>query len=359
MAIDKRLEDEPLGASPFLNDRSEFDDAFAKARGIAPELEIEIVDAEEVEMTPDEEGGILIDFDPGAEDEEVSFDANLAEHLDDPALGKLSSELVAAYEGDKASRKDWAEAYEKGLGQLGLKHEPRTSPWDGACGVTHPILSEAVVRFQSQAIGEVWPAGGPVRTKIVGKMTADKSKQANRIREYMNYLVQSEMKEYREETEKLLFSLPLAGSAFRKVYWSETLGRPCAMFVPSEDMIVNYGASSLETAERVTQVFTQSRNEILKLQRDGWYRECDLGEPTTDPSGIQKKYDSLTGEEPDYQSDAPFTLLEMHVDIDLEGFEDCHEGEPSEIGLPYVVTVELGSSKILSIRRNWFEDDEK
>jgi hypothetical protein len=266
-------------------------------------------------------------------------------------------ELVSSYNADRSSRKDWEETYIKGLDQLGLKIENRTSPWDGACGVTHPILSEAVVRFQSQAIGEIFPQGGPVRTKIVGKSTSDKVKQAHRIEGYLNYLVTDVMKEYRSETERMLFSLPLAGSAFKKVYWDPNMGRPCAMFVPSEDMVVAYGTPSLSMAERVTQVMKHTTNEIRKMQFSGFYRDIDLPNPVPDPDDIQKKYDELTGESPSYEFDNRYTLLEMHVDIDLEGFEDTFEGEETGIGLPYVITIELGSSKILSIRRNWFEDD--
>jgi len=335
----------------------------------APELvglgiEIEVVDApseEPVSISETDDGGVVIDFFPGEGDDgdPVDFGGNLAESMEDDELSKLSSDLMGLYQADRSSRKDWEESYIKGLNQLGLKIEERTAPWDGACGVTHPILSEAVVRFQSQAISEIFPASGPVETKIVGAVTEEKSKQSRRIRDYLNYLLTNEMKEYRGETEKLLFSLPLAGSAFRKVYWDPSLDRPCAMFVPSEDLVVSYGAPSLAMAERVTHVMKRSANDLRKMQFSGFYREFDLTDPSPDPDDIKRKYDELTGEQPSYEFDGRHTLLEIHADIDLEGFEDESDGEKTGIALPYVVTIDLTSTKVLSVRRNWFEDDSK
>jgi len=321
------------------------------------EVEIEILNPEAISTeTPD--GGMVIDFTGGSESgEDVPFDANLVEHMEEDDLSRLASDLVGAYESDRMSRKDWEETYIKGLNNLGLKMEERTSPWEGACGVTHPILSEAVIRFQSQAISEIFPSGGPVRTKIVGKADTEKVKQAHRIENYLNYLVTEVMEEYRPETEKMLFSLPLAGSAFRKVYWDDTLGRPCAMFVPSEDVVVSYGAPSLERADRITHVMKRSQNDVRKMQFSGFYSDIELGEPVRDPGNIQKKYDELTGEEPSYEFDGRYTLLEIHTDVDLAGFEDKDGGEETGIALPYVVTIDLGSKKVLSIRRNWLEDD--
>jgi len=321
------------------------------------EIEIEITNPEAVSIET-EDGGVLIDFRP-EEDllEAEEFGSNIAELMDDTELGRLASTLVSAYLSDRSSRKDWEESYTKGLDQLGLRIEDRTTPWDGACGVTHPILAEAVVRFQSQAIGEIFPASGPVRTKIIGKMNDEKTKQAHRVENYLNYLVTQVMKEYRPETEKLLFSLPLAGSAFRKVYWDPNLGRPCAMFVPSEDLVVSYGASSLETCERLTHVMKRNKNDVRKMQVDGFYRDVDLGDPTPDISEIQEKYDDLTGDKSSFEFDGRYTILELHCDIDLEGFEDQKDGEETGIALPYVVTVELGSRRVLSIRRNWAEQD--
>ena len=321
------------------------------------EIEIEIINPEAISVDT-EDGGMLIDFRPDeVAHEDMDFSANLADYMEDDALMRLASELVGFYLSDKSSRKDWEESYVKGLSQLGMNTEDRTSPWQGACGVTHPILSEAVVRFQSQAMGEIFPASGPVRTKIVGKLTKEKNKQAHRIQNYMNYLVTEVMSEYRPETEKLLFSLPLAGSAFRKVYWDPTMGRPVAMFVPSQDLVISYGASSLETCERATHVMKRNKNDLLKMQANGFYRDIDLGEPTPTTEDIQQKYDDLTGEDRSWDTDNRFTLLEMHVDVDLEGFEDEIDGEPTGIGVPYVVTIELGSRKVLSIRRNWIQGD--
>ena len=345
MAIDRALSERPLGSSDFLPKQES--------------IEIDIVNPESVSIET-EDGGMLIDFDPDKNSEGGDdFGSNIAESMEDEALSRLSSELIGSYLSDKSSRHDWEETYIKGLKQLGLKIEERTSPWEGACGVTHPILSEAVVRFQSQAIGEIFPASGPVSTKIVGAITDEKSKQATRLKEYMNYLVTEVMREYRTETEKLLFSLPLAGSAFRKVYWDPALGRPVAMFVPSEDLVVSYGASSLETCERITHVMKRNRNDVRKMQVDGFYSDIDLGNPTPDESEVQGEYNKLTGESPSYEFDGRYTLLELHTNLDLEGFEHEKDGEETGVALPYVVTVEFGSRKVLSVRRNWVEGDEK
>tara|TARA_B100000586_G_scaffold270186_1_gene252460 strand:+ start:2083 stop:4617 length:2535 start_codon:yes stop_codon:yes gene_type:complete len=340
LAIEQALTERPLSARDVMSPE---------------EVEIEILNPEAVSIET-EDGGMTIDFRPETEQVE-DFGANLSEFMEEDVLSGLCSELVGHYLSDKTSRRDWEESYIKGLNQLGLKVEERTSPWDGACGVTHPILSEAVVRFQSQAIGEIFPPGGPVRTKIVGKMTSAKTKQSHRVENYMNYLVTEVMTEYRPETEKLLFSLPLAGSAFRKIYWDPSMGRPCAMFVPSEDLVVSYGASSLETCERLTHRMRRNRNDVRKMQVDGFYRDVELGDPTPDSSEIQEKYDDLTGEHDTYEFDGRYLLLEMHVDLDLEGFEDQKDGKDTGVALPYVVTVELGSRKVLSIRRNWQEGD--
>ena len=327
------------------------------ATDLDEEVEVEILDPGGISTdTPD--GGMLIDFSGGeTPEEDIEFDANLAEEMDEGDLQALSSELLGLYHSDRDSRSDWEETYTKGLDQLGLKSEERTTPWEGACGVTHPILAEAVVRFQSQAISEIFPAGGPVRTKVVGKTTPEKLRQAHRVENYLNYLVTDVMKEYRSETEKMLFSLPLAGSAFRKVYWDPNMERPCSMFVPSEDIVVSYGAPSLETAERVTHVMRRTQNEVRKMQFSGFYSDLELGDPIADPDDIQKKYDELTGDSPSYEFDGRHTLLEMHTDLDLAGFEDSDGRGDTGIALPYVVTVDLSSRKILSIRRNWEDGD--
>jgi len=322
-----------------------------------PALQIEIENPEAVSIeTPD--GGMLIDFDPNnSMTGGMNHDSNLAEFMDDRDLTDLSSELVGAFNADRDSRADWEQSYIKGLDLMGLKFEDRTTPWDGACGVFHPMLSEAVVRFQAQTIQEIYPASGPVRTNIVGQLTEDKVQQASRVKEYLNYLITQKMVEYRTETEKLLFSLPIAGSAFRKVYFDPNMDRPCAMFVPAEDFVVSYGASDLTTCERATHVMKKTANEIKKLQFAGFYRDVEIPSPTPDISDIQEKYNRLTGDSDNYEFDHRHTLLEMHVDIDLAGFEDMANGEETGIGLPYVVTIDKSSSTILSIRRNWFEDD--
>ena len=302
---------------------------------------------------------MIIDFDPNASPVgDEGFDSNLADFMDDDVLMELGNELVSAYNGDKESRADWEETYTKGLDQLGLKIEERTQPWAGACGVFHPMLSEAVIRFQSQSITEMFPAQGPVKTKIVGKITEAKEKQARRVQDYLNYLLTYEMSEYRTETEKMLFSLPLAGSAFRKVYFDPSLDRPSSIFVPAEDVVVNYGASDLETCERATHVMRKSSNSVRKMQVNGFYRDIELPAGSQNTSDITKKYNDITGEQDTYSYDQSHTILEMQVDLDLEGFEDTNgQGEQTGIAIPYVVTIDYPSGIILSIRRNYYEDD--
>ena len=322
------------------------------------DISIEIENPESVAIETDD-GGMIIDFNPNAmEVGDQGFDSNLADFMDDDVLNEIGNELVSAYNGDKESRADWEETYTKGLDQLGLKIEERTQPWAGACGVFHPMLSEAVIRFQSQSITEMFPAQGPVKTKIVGKITDDKEKQARRVQDYLNYLLTYEMSEYRTETEKMLFSLPLAGSAFRKVYFDPSLNRPSSIFVPAEDVVVNYGASDLETCERATHVMRKSSNTIRKMQVNGFYRDIELPAGSQNTSDITKKYNDITGEQDTYSYDQSHTILEMQVDLDLEGFEDTDaKGEQTGIAIPYVVTIDYPSGIILSIRRNYYEDD--
>ena len=324
------------------------------------EVVIEIENPESVAIDTDD-GGMIIDFDPNAtEVGDEEFDSNLAEFVDDQVLQELGSDLVSAFNGDRDSRSDWEETYTKGLDQLGLKIEERTQPWAGACGVFHPMLSEAVIRFQSQSITEMFPAQGPVRTKIVGKVTEEKEKQSQRVEDYLNYLLTYEMSEYRTETEKMLFSLPLAGSAFRKVYFDPSLDRPSSIFVPAEDVVVNYGASDLETCERATHVMRKSVNAVKKMQVNGFYRDIEIPDGSQNTSDINKKYNELTGESDTYNYDKSHTILEMQVDLDLEGFEDTNEsGDQTGIAIPYVVTIDFPSGIILSIRRNYYEDDPK
>lgn len=317
------------------------------------DIEFPEEDMMEAFIIEENDGGMTFDFDGGQEEVgEVSFAANLAEHIDDNTLRHCASKLIHMFEDDKSSRSDWEKSYKEGLDLLGLEMEDRTTPWPGACGVFHPMLSEAVVRFQAQTIQEIFPAKGPVKTKVWGKTTPETISQANRVQEYMNYQLLEVMTEYRAETEKMLFSLPLSGAAFRKVYYDPTLGRPCSMFVPAEDFVISYDESSLENAERYTHVMNRSSNYIRKLQVNGFYRDVELttSEPAADV--IKDKYDEISGVSFSGQDDDRHQLLEIHVDYDLPGFED-----PDGIALPYVITINKGSSEILSIYRNWDESD--
>jgi hypothetical protein len=320
-------------------------------------LEVEVVNPEAVSIET-EDGGVLIDFGDSLESElSEDHNANLADFIDERDLTSICLDLVSSYRADKESRSDWERSYVKGLDLLGLKNEDRTQPWDGACGVFHPLLTESVIKFQSQSIQEIFPARGPVKTAIVGKIDEKKTKQAERVQNYLNYLLTEKMTEYRSETEKMLFSLPLAGSAFRKVYFDPSLGRPCSMFVPAEDFVVSYGASDLTTCERATHVMKKSSNDIRKLQVSGFYRDIELPAASPNTDEIERKYNELTGDSASYDYDSRHSILEMHVNLDLPGFEDEEDGEPTGINLPYVVAIDQSSRTILSIRRNWYEDD--
>jgi hypothetical protein len=320
-------------------------------------LEVEVVNPEAVSIET-EDGGVLIDFGDSLESElSEDHNANLADFIDERDLTSICLDLVSSYRADKESRSDWERSYVKGLDLLGLKNEDRTQPWDGACGVFHPLLTESVIKFQSQSIQEIFPARGPVKTAIVGKIDEKKTKQAERVQNYLNYLLTEKMTEYRSETEKMLFSLPLAGSAFRKVYFDPSLGRPCSMFVPAEDFVVSYGASDLTTCERATHVMKKSSNDIRKLQVSGFYRDIELPAASPNTDEIERKYNELTGDSASYDYDSRHSILEMHVNLDLPGFEDMEDGEPTGINLPYVVAIDQSSRTILSIRRNWYEDD--
>ena len=345
MAIDKAIE-------PIISELEQL--------GVSPEeIAQEVMLAEQeangesllVEM---DDGGMMVDFDPMADmmTQEDSFDSNLADFMDEGELQHLGSELVGKFESDKSSRGDWEQSYEQGLDQLGLEIEERTTPWAGACGVFHPMLSEAVVRFQAQTIQEIMPAQGPVKTHIWGKFTPEREKQAKRVQEYLNYQLIEVMTEYRSETEKLLFSLPLAGSAFRKIYFDPSLGRPTSMFVPAEDFVVAYNESELEQAERYTHVMNRSNNQIRKLQVSGFYRDVELTPSNIENNSITDKYNQIGGVRPSYENDERHQLLEMHVDVDLPGYED-EDG----VALPYVITIDKGSDTVLSIYRNWSEED--
>tara|TARA_R110002020_G_scaffold172144_2_gene362378 strand:- start:4792 stop:7236 length:2445 start_codon:yes stop_codon:yes gene_type:complete len=320
------------------------------------DVKIEVVNPDAISIGT-EESGMVIDFTGEMAEELVGpeHDANLAEFIDEPDLQGLASELIEDFISDRQSRKDWARAYVKGLDLLGMKIEERTQPWQGASGVFHPVLTEATVRFQAQAMGEIFPASGPVRTKLIGKKDYEKVKQAQRIENEMNYLLTEEMTEYRDETEQMLFRLPLAGSSFKKVYYDPIMERPCAMFVPAEDFVVSYGASDLMTSPRYTHVMKKTPNEIVELQVNGFYIDVDLPDPEPDYSDIQEKYDEIEGETAVLEEDDRHTLLEMHVDLLMpEPFED-----PDGIARPYIVTIDKSSETVLSVRRNWYEDDPK
>jgi hypothetical protein len=305
-------------------------------------------------VTPDDEGGVTVDFGDAADEEGAApehFD-NLAEYMDDGDLSSIAADLISDFDNDLNTRAEWEKAYIQGLDLLGLKIDERTTPWPGACGVFHPVLTEAVIRFQAQTIMEVFPSSGPVETKIVGKADEEVLKQAQRVKQEMNYMVTEKMRDYRSETEQLLFRLPLAGSAFRKVYYDTVNKIPAAVFVPAEDFVVAYGTTDLAACPRYTHVTRMYPNELRKLQVSGFYRDIDIPEPTPDYSSLQKKYDKVKGETPSVTDDPRHAILEMCVDLDLPGFED-EDG----LELPYVVTVEKSSREVLAIRRNWKEDD--
>ena len=323
-----------------------------------PGIEVEIVNPDAVSIET-EDGGAIVFLGPELSEQLMpDFGTNLADHMDERDLGALGNELIGDFESDSRSRQDWEDTYKKGLDLLGLKIEDRSSPWPGACGVFHPILAEAAVRFQSQAIMETFPAGGPVRTKIVGRLTPERERQAQRVKEDLNYMMTERMTEYRNEHERMLFALPLAGAAFKKVYFDPTLGRPTSVYVPAEDFVAPYGATDLQTATRYTHIMRKHPNEIRKLQVMGFYRDIDLSTPVPDRNEIQRAKDKLSGEELTDMDDRHI-LLEMHVDLDLPGYEDVgKDGEETGIALPYVVTVEKSTGKVLSIYRNWKQDDQ-
>ena len=306
----------------------------------------------------EEDGGVVVDFDPRAETSDSGdFFANLAEDVEDRELARISSDLLEEYETNKNGRKDWEEAYSTGLELLGFKYEERAQPFRGATGVTHPLLAEAVTQFQAQAFNELLPAGGPVRTEIVGKVTPEVEDQAERVRHFMNYQITCVMKEYTPEFDQMLFYLPLAGSTFKKIYYDDFLCRAVSKFVPAEQLVVPYTATDLETAENVTHVIQITENDIRKKQVSGFYRDIEIKETQVDTSDVKEEMDKISGVSATYL-DTDITLLECHVNLDIEGFEDAGtDGESTGIKLPYVVTLSEGNGKILSIRRNWLEDD--
>jgi len=335
--IDKTLYQAPQGLDQLSED--------------AEPIEIEIEDPESVRI---QAGDVEIEIEPTEDDDE--FSRNLAEDIPDDVLASLAGELIGDYDSDVAARKDWVQTYVDGLELLGLKIEERTEPWNGACGVFHPLLTEAVVKFQAETMMETFPAMGPVKTKIIGKETPDKKKAAERVQEDMNYQLTDVMKEYRPEHERMLWGLGLAGNAFKKVYYDPSLGRQVSMYAPAEDVVVPYGASSLADAERITHVMRKNKNDLKRLQHEGFYRNIDLGEPTQTMDEVEKRIAEKMGFRA--TQDDRFKLLEMQVDLDLKGYgHEDEDGEETGIALPYIVTIEKGTTNILAIRRNWEPDD--
>ena len=335
MAVDKSLYAAPLGME---------EGAEAEAS-----LEIEIVDPEMVTL---DDGSVEVTIIPGADiGDTVPFDANLADVLEENALNKLSSDLMGAVDADISSRKDWADTFVRGLDVLGFKYEERTEPWEGACGVYSTVLAEAAIRFQAETMSETFPAAGPVKVKILGEETKDKDEAAQRVKADMNYELTERMVEYRPEHERLLYSLGLAGSAFKKVYYDPNIGRQVAMYIPAEDVIVPYGASNVESAERVTHIMRKTKNDLRKLQASGFYKDVELGEPQPYHTDIEER----KAEEGGYSitDDNRYAVYEIHADIVIEGVDDSDE----EIAKPYVVTIERGSGEVLGVRRNWNPDD--
>jgi len=335
--IDKALYQQPQGMEELAQD----EDA----------IEIEIVDPEAVNISI---GDLEISMIP-SEDED-DFNVNLAEDMDEGAMSSLAGDLAGDVEQDKGARKDWEKAYTEGLKLLGLQYEERTEPWNGACGVFHPMITEAVVRFQSETITEQFPAAGPVRTKILGKETPEKQEAAVRVEADMNYELTEVMREFRPEHERMLWSLPATGSAFKKVYYDPNIGRQVSIFIPAEDIILPYGTTDLDTCYRLTHVMRKTKNEIIKLQQAGFYRDIELPDPSKEQDNIKKAKDKETGFSD--LNDERYTLYECHVDLVLEGDEDKDDdGEPTGVMQPYVVTLIKGGNDVLSIRRNWEQDD--
>ena len=340
MAIDKALNQAPIGLSD-MNDPTLDDGA----------IEIEIEDPESVDISGP---GFDIHMEKGEEDDE--FGANLAEEIPEDVLSSIAGDLISEFDDDISSRKDWMQTYVDGLELLGMKMEERAEPWEGACGVYHPLLAEALVKFQSETIMETFPAAGPVKTQIIGKETPVKKAAAERVQNDMNYQLTDVMTEYRGEHERMLWGLGLSGNAFKKVYFDPSFDRQMAVFVPAEDVVVPYGASNLETAERVTHVMRKTENELRRLQIAGFYRDIDLPEPSNTLDEVEKKIAEKMGFRA--TSDDRYKLLEMQVYLDLEGFEDKDEdGDETGVALPYIVTIDKTSQEILAIRRNWEPED--
>jgi hypothetical protein len=331
----------------------------------APEQEVDVTEQQEkqpVEITPDEDGGATIDFEPSSINQastQSHFD-NLADILPEDVLDPIGTELRSNYMDYKASRKDWEQSYTNGLDLLGFKYENRNEPFQGASGATHPVLAEAVTQFQALAYKELMPADGPVRTQIVGLSTPAKEAQSQRVKDFMNYQLLDQMKEYESEFDQMLFYLPLSGSTFKKVYYDDLLGRAVSKFIPADDLVVPYTATSLDDAEAIVHVIKISENDLRKQQVNGFYSDIELSKPSSagNADKVEEKERELEGTTKSGRMEAMYTLLEFHINLDLEGFEDVGEnGEPTGIKLPYVITIEEGSQKVLSIRRNFAPND--
>ena len=338
MAIEKGLYSAPLGMDEDITDMEEME---------IPDLEIEILDPEAVTLS---DGSMEVTIIPGTEADFTEFGMNLAEVLDESHLNKLAGDLIEQVQSDTDSRKDWADTFVKGLDVLGFKYEDRTDPWDGACGVFSTVLAEAAIRFQAETMSETFPPAGPVKTKILGEETKDKEEAATRVKADMNYELTERMVEYRPEHERMLYSLGLAGSAFKKVYYDPNLGRQAAIYISAEDVIVPYGASNIEAAERVTHIMRKTKNELKKLQAAGFYRDIELGEPEAYHTDIEEK----KAEEGGYSlsNDDRYAIYEIHADLLIDGVDD-----DDGIARPYVVTIERGSGEVLAVRRNYEEGD--
>ena len=353
----------PIGGLMDTNVPSQLDEA-----DLSAELELEIPDSqetplmldsgEEIEIVEEDDGSVLVDFDPSEDMADVGFDENLAEVMDDRELGAIASELMGEFDANKASRQEWEDAYTEGLELLGFNYQERTEPFRGASGVTHPLLAEAATQFQAQAFNELLPSSGPVRTAIMGDETREKQDQASRVRGFMNYYITNVMDDYTPDMDQMLFYLPLAGSTFKKVYYDEVMGRAVSKFVPAEQLVVPYETSDLDTCSNIAHIIRMNLNDLRKQQIAGVYRDIPIIPQQTDASEVQGELDRITGFEPG-SIDYDCTLVEFHADLDLEGFEDVdEEGEPTGIKIPYIVTISQDNGQILSIRRNYREDDE-
>lgn len=340
MAIEKSLYQAPLGMDQLAMEEEP--------------IEIAIEDPEAIEISID--GETLLRLEKGDEEDEDEFSRNLAEDMNESDLQSLASELISDFDDDISSRRDYIQTYVDGLELLGMKIEERSEPWEGACGVYHPLLSEALVKFQSETMMETFPAAGPVKIEIIGRETTEKKDAAERVKEDMNYQLTDVMKEYRPEHERMLWGLGLSGNAFKKVYYDPNLERQASIFVPTEDIVVPYGASNIETSERVTHVMRKTKNELVRLQVAGFYRDLDLGEPSNTLDEVEKKIAEKMGFRA--TSDDRYKLLEMHISLDLPGYEHKDDkGRTTGVALPYVVTIEKGTSNVLAIRRNYQSDD--